>query len=210
MVVNMANQEKQKSDHDLQKQEKTPEEQKNTAPLEGDALTVQISRAEHEELLRKAGEFTQLQDRLLRSAADFDNAKKRLIREREEFLKFALENTIYDLLPILDHFELALVHLEAEDEKTKSIRDGFLLIQKQLLQVLTERGLKKINSLGTPFDPHVHEAVGHVVSPEKPEGIVLEEVLPAYQLNGKLLRPAKVKISTKEEKVSEEKTEELT
>ena len=208
--MSMANQEKQKPDHDLQKQGKTPEGQKSTTPLEGDAPTVEISRAEHEELLRKAGEFVQLQDRLLRSAADFDNAKKRLIKEREEFLKFALESTIHDLLPVLDHFELALAHLEVRDEKTKSIRDGFSLIQKQLRQVLTERGLKKVDSLGTSFDPHIHEAVGHIISPEKPEGIILEELLAGYQLNGKLLRPAKVKISTKEEKVSEEKTEELT
>ena len=210
MGVRMANQEKQKPDHDPKKSEKAMKEQKDTTPIEGDTLTVQISRLEHEELLRKAGELSQLQDRLLRSAADFDNAKKRLIKEREEFLKFALESTIHDLLPVLDHFELALAHLKVEDEKSKSIRDGFLLVQKQLLQALAERGLKRINSLGTSFDPHVHEAVGHVVSPEKPEGIVLEEVLSGYQLNGKLLRPAKVKISTKEEKVSEEKTEELT
>lgn len=208
--MSMTNQEKHRPDHDPLKQKKAREGEESRAPLEGDALTVQVSRSEHEELLRKASEFVQLQDRLLRSAADFENAKKRLIKEREEFLKFALESTIHDLLPVLDHFELALAHLELGDEKTKSIRDGFLLIQKQLLQVLTERGLKKISSLGKPFDPHVHEAVGHIVSTEKLEGIVLEEVLAGYQLNEKLLRPAKVKISTKEEKVSEEKTEELT
>lgn len=206
----MTNQEKHKPNHNPEEQGKIVKGEKGKAPLERDALTVQLSQTEYEELLRKAGEFTQLQDRLLRSAADFDNAKKRLIKEREEFLKFALESTIHDLLPVLDHFELALAHLEVGDEKTKSIRDGFLLIQKQLLQVLTERGLKKVDSIGKLFDPHVHEAVSHVVLPEKAEGTILEELLTGYQLNGKLLRPAKVKISTKEEKVSEEKTEELT
>ena len=213
MVVSMGNREQQKPDRHSRAQEEKGKDPKDRIPAEHDSAEtspVQINRAEYEELLRKANEFTQIQDRLLRSAADFDNAKKRLAKEREEFLKFALENTIYDLLPVLDHFEFALTHLEAKDEKTKSIRDGFLLIQKQLLQVLAERGLKKIEALGKPFDPHVYEAVGYIVSPEKSEGVVLEEVLAGYQLNGKLLRPVKVKISTREEKTSEEKTEELT
>jgi len=208
VVVDMSHQEKRKFDHESSEHGKGAEKSKDTASAETQA--VQISRAEHEELLRKVDEFAQAQDRLLRSAADFENAKKRLVKEREEFLKFALEGTIHDLLPALDHFELALAHLDARDEKIKSIREGFLLIQKQLLQVLTERGLKKIDAIGKLFDPHVHEAVGHIVLEEKPEGIILEEVLTGYQLNGRLLRPAKVKISTKEEKASEEKQEELT
>ena len=172
--------------------------------------TIQISRSEHEELLRKADELAQLQDRLLRSAADFDNAKKRLTKEREEFLKFALEGMIYEILPVLDHFELALAHLDAQDEKIKSMRDGFLLIQRQLFSILAGQGLKRVEALGKSFDPHMHEAVGHVVAHDQPEGTIVEEVTPGYQLNGKLLRPAKVKISTKEGSSSEDKTEELT
>src|SRR3989344_5360409 len=111
--------------------EKRSQDQKETTSSTNETSgkeSVQISRSEYEELLKKAEEFAQIQDRLLRSAADFDNAKKRLAKEREEFLKFALEGTIYDLLPTLDHFELAFAHLEENhDEKTKSIRDGFLL-----------------------------------------------------------------------------------
>ena len=171
---------------------------------------IEIAKSEYEELLRKVGEFAQLQDRLLRSAADFDNAKKRLTKEREEFVKFGLEDIIQDLLPILDHFELALTHLQIEDEKTKSVRDGFLLIQKQLVQVLAARGLKRVETREKIFNPHIHEAVGHIVSPEKAEGIVLEEVLAGYELNGKLLRPAKVRISIKQKIQSDEKAEELT
>ncbi len=203
----MTKQEEHQSKHkpDESKSEKAPS--KNASGED----PVSISRKEYDELLRKAGEFTALQDRLLRSAADFENAKKRLAREREDFLKFALEDFVYDLLPILDHFELALSHLDARDEKMKSIRDGFLLIQRQFLSVLTGHGLKRMESLGKPFDPHCHESVGHVVSKDHAEGIVLEEVLAGYELNGKLLRPAKVKISAGEEaKPVEEKNEELT
>jgi molecular chaperone GrpE len=171
---------------------------------------VSITREEYEELLRKANEFAALQDKLLRSAADFENAKKRLARERDEFLKFALEDFIYDLLPILDHFELALSHLDPCDEKMKSIRDGFLLIQRQFLNVLTACGLKRIESVGKPFNPHHHESIGHIISKDREEGVVLEESLAGYELNGKLLRPAKVKVSTQEEETAEEKNEELT
>ncbi|MBI3999581.1 MAG: nucleotide exchange factor GrpE [Candidatus Omnitrophica bacterium] len=191
----------------MTKQEK---HEPNQEPETQEKTSVELARTDYEELLRKAAEFSELQNRLLRSAADFDNAKKRLAKERDEFIKFALEDMIHDLLPVLDHFELALTHLQVQDEKSKSIRDGFLLIQKQLLQTLTERGLRKIETLGKSFDPHWHEAVGHIVSLEKPEGVILDEILAGYELNGKLLRPAKVKVSVKEEKVSEEKAEELT
>jgi len=203
----MTKQEEHQSKHepDKSKSEKAqPEQASGEAP-------VSISREEYDELLRKANEFAALQDRLLRSAADFENAKKRLAREREDFLKFALEDFVYDLLPILDHFELALSHLDARDEKMKSIRDGFLLIQRQFLSVLTARGLKRVEAIGKPFDPHCQESVGHIVSKNHAEATVLEEMLAGYELNGKLLRPAKVKISTREEAESvEEKNEELT
>ncbi|OGW86929.1 MAG: nucleotide exchange factor GrpE [Omnitrophica bacterium RIFCSPHIGHO2_02_FULL_46_11] len=193
--------------------EKRSQDQKETTSSTNETSgkeSVQISRSEYEELLKKAEEFAQLQDRLLRSAADFDNAKKRLTKEREEFLKFAIENLIYDLLPVLDHLELALAHLDAKDEKIKSIRDGFLLIQRQLLAILAGHGVKRVEAFGKHFDPHVHEAVSHIITHEQPEGTIVEEILPGYELNGKLLRPAKVKISTKTELPSKEKTEELT
>ena len=208
-MADMTKQEKQNPDQECREAGKE-KQRASAASAPADSDAVQVGRAEYEELLRKAAEFAQIQDRLLRSAADFDNAKKRLAKEREGFLKFALESTLYDLLPVLDHFELALDHLEATDEKTKSIRDGFLLIQKRLSAVLAERGLKRIETVGKPFDPHLHEAVGHIVSQEKPDNLVLEEELTGYQLNGKLLRPAKVKISAREEKSLEEKSEELT
>ena len=179
----------------------------SSKPHEPGDETVSIGRQEYDELLQKTKEFASLQDKLLRSAADFENAKKRLSKERDEFLKFALEEFIYDLLPMIDHFELALSHLNPQDEKMKSMRDGFLLIQRQLMTVLTSRGLKRIDTVGKPFDPHLHESMGHAISEEHPEGTILEELLAGYELNGKLLRPAKVKISTREESVKEENEE---
>ncbi len=198
----------------MEKQEKKRKEEHGKKDMneqtEVTSETLEIKRAELEELKQKAVEFSQLQERLLRSAADFENARKRLSREREEFVKYALEDLIYNLLPVLDNFNFALSHISGNDDKTKSMREGFLLIQKQLLQIMSERGVKPIDSpVGKPFDPHLHEAVGSMIDKEKPEGSIVEEVQTGYELNGKLLRPAKVKISTQRD-ACEEKTEELT
>lgn len=183
----MVNDEQKKPSHDrLEKTEKKLE-------------MVQILKSEHEKLLKHSGELEEVRDRFLRSAADFENAKKRLSKEREAFLKFALEGLVLELLPVLDNFERAVAHIETSDKKTKPVHDGFLLIQKQLFTALFDHGLKRVESIGKPFDPHVHEAVEHVISPDQPEGLVIEEVLPGYQLNGKLIRPAKVKVSTQDE-----------
>lgn len=178
-------------------------------PAQADSETVQVSRTELEELKQKASEFSELQDRMLRSAADFENAKKRLSKEREEYLKYALEDLIYRLLPVLDNFNFALSHISGNDDKTRLMREGFLLIQKQLFQVMSEHGLRSIETLSKSFDPHFHEAVGTLYDPEKPEGTVVEEIQPGYELGGKLLRPAKVKISTRNQS-QEDKAEELT
>lgn len=185
-------------------------------PQASDAVSadsVSVLRKEYEALLRKSEEFAQLQDRYLRSAADFDNAKKRLQKEREEFLKFALEGTIYELLPVLDNFDRALGHADLNDAKIKSLCDGFRLIQKQLIQSLTQRGLRRLEVLGKPYDPHAQEAMGYVILKDRPEGTVAEELVAGYELNGKLIRPAKVKLSTHKEPAAAgggEKLEELT
>ncbi len=177
---------------------------------EQESESLEINRAELEELKRKSEELAQLQDRLLRSAADFENAKKRLAKEREDFVRYGLEDFILRVLPVLDNFNFALSHIVGNDDKTKSMREGFLLIQKQLLQVLSEYGVKPLEvSRGKIFDPHFHEPVGSVVDPKLPEGSIVEEVQTGYELNGKLLRPAKVKISTKSNS-PDEKEEDLT
>ena len=172
---------------------------------------VRLSKAEHEELIQKSKEFAELQNRLLRSAADFENAKKRLLKERDDFFKFALEGVFHELLPVLDNFERALSHRN-DDPAQKSVWSGIELIYKQMKETFKSHGLIKIDALGKPFDPHVHEAVGSVLDPKKDEGLVAEEVLSGYWLNGKLVRPAKVKVFSKKEPASsdDEKIEEIT
>ena len=169
---------------------------------------VALPKSEHEKLLEQAKELEATREKLLRNAADYDNAKKRLVKEREEFVRYSQEKILRDLLPVLDNFERALAHSESLDPKLVA---GVRLIGKQLLDTLTQQGLKRLESEGQPFDPHVHEAVDEVEE-EGPEGIVVQEILPGYILHERVLRPAKVRIRVKPRgnRKFEEKEEELT
>lgn len=167
---------------------------------------VTLSKEEHQKLLDQVKELETLREKLLRGAADYDNAKKRLAKEREEFIRFSQERLLRDLLPILDNFERAVAHSEAE-----SVSAGIQLIWKQLLDVIAQHGLKRFSSEGKHFDPHLHEAVDQVEE-EGPEGIVVKEILSGYRLHDRVFRPAKVRIRVHKgsrEKM-DEKEEELT
>jgi molecular chaperone GrpE len=104
-------------------------------------------------------------------------------------VKFAAENIIEDLVPVLDSFDLALEH-----EMPKDVERGVILIRSQLEDVLRRRGVEIIRAKGEQFDPGRHESVGEIES-DGPEGVVIEELQRGYLLHGKVLRPARVKIS---------------
>ena len=173
---------------------------------------VSLTKEEHEKLLEQAKEAEVIRDKFLRSAADYDNARKRLAKEREEFIRFSQERLLRDLLPTLDNFERALAHCESSDRS--AVAAGIQLIWKQLSEVLAAHGLKRFSSEGQPFDPHLHEAVDQIEE-EGPEGIVVKEIAPGYQLHDRILRPAKVKIRVHPKKkgtpeAAQEKEEEIT
>ena len=167
-------------------------------------MKVTLSKEEHQKLLEQAKELEEVRDKLLRTAADYDNARKRLAKEREEFIRFSQERLLRDLLPILDNFERALAHAEEID---RPVADGIRLIWKQLLDLLTAHGLKRLSSEGDPFDPHLHEAVDQVEE-EGPEGVIVKEIVPGYLLQDRILRPAKVRIRVRPNEKAKEKTAE--
>ena len=176
---------------------------------EGEESKVVLSKSEHEKLIEQAKELESTREKLLRNAADYDNARKRLAKEREEFVRYSQEKILRELLPVLDNFERALAHSESLDPKLVA---GVQLIWKQLLDTLTQQGLKRLVSEGQPFDPQVHEAVDEIEG-EGPEGAVVKEILPGYVLHERVLRPAKVRIRVKPRTgrtKPEEKEEELT
>ena len=137
-----------------------------------------------------------LYDRLLRKQAEFENFKKRVDREKSEYAQFASSELMRELLGALDSFELAIRTASAEGGRENMLR-GFDLIHKQLQDTLGRFGLKAIEAKGQAFDPHYHQAVSTQPASDVPENTVVDELRKGYVLNGRLLRPAMVTVSTK-------------
>jgi molecular chaperone GrpE len=134
-------------------------------------------------------------DLALRSQADFENYKKRSAREKEEAIKYANSALLERLVSIIDNFELGLAAAKERGEQSP-IYSGMVLVQKQLNDLLAENGLQPIEADGRKFDPNVHEAIAHEPSDQVPEGIVLRQTRRGYRFKDRLLRPAKVVVSS--------------
>jgi len=161
---------------------------------------------ESEALLSKQKEYDELWDKYLRLQADFDNFKKRSYREKSEFIKFANESLILELVSILDNFERGI---KAGEQKKDFdlLHQGVDMISRQLHSLLESKGLLRIKCLGERFDPHKHEALEVIECEETEDDIVVDELQPGYTLGGRIIRPAKVKVKKRKEK--EEKKEEI-
>jgi molecular chaperone GrpE len=135
-------------------------------------------------------------DRYLRAMADLENFRRRTVREKEELRLFASSRLLEDLLPALDNLGLALTAARQPKADLKGLANGVELVQQQFKASLAAHGLKEINPLGQPFDPHQHEAISHQASADvKPEH-VMTVVRTGYSLNGRLIRPASVVVSS--------------
>ena len=140
-------------------------------------------------------DLDRFRDLALRSQADFENYKKRCAREKEEAIKYANNSLLQRLVAIIDNFELGLAAAKEQGEQSP-IYSGMVLVQKQLNDLLAENGLQPIEAEGKPFDPNLHEAIAHEPSDEVPEGTVLRQVSRGYRIKDRLLRPAKVVVSS--------------
>ena len=138
-------------------------------------------------------ERDELYDRLLRTTAEFDNYRKRVDRERRDLVAATASDVVRDLLPVVDDFDRALAAPAAVDDD--AFRRGVELIHRRLLDVLRMRGVEPFDSLGQMFDPAVHEAVATEPVGKGREGQIVAELGRGYRLNGRLLRPARVKVA---------------
>src|SRR6478609_1613586 len=139
-------------------------------------------------------DLDRFRDLALRSQADFENYKKRAAREKEDAVKYANSSLLQRLVSILDNFELGLA--AAKTEGTHSpIYSGMVLVQKQLNDLLEENGLQAIEAENKKFDPNLHEAIAHESS-ETPEGTVIRQARRGYRFKDRLLRPARVVVSS--------------
>lgn len=136
-----------------------------------------------------------LKNQNLRLYADYDNLQKRRRQEMEEGRKYAAENTLQSLLPVLDNLERAQNSLNAESE-ANLLFQSLTLMRQQLSDSLAQVGLTRLNTVGQPFDPSLHEAIARQESADAQEDSVLAETLAGYLLHDRLLRPAQVVVAT--------------
>ncbi len=129
-----------------------------------------------------------------RAKADFENYKKEEFRRMENFLSLERENLLLKIIPILDNFHRAEKEAKKEKGREEELVCGLLKIKKQIESLLKEEGVEEVRSLGEEFDPRYHEAVGTVEADPKKSGKVVEELQKGYLLNGKVIRPSKVKV----------------
>ena len=134
------------------------------------------------------------QDRLLRALAETDNVRRRAQRDREDYVKYATESLLRDLVPVLDNLERALTAARTAGGGGNVV-EGVELIQREMLRVLERSGLSRYSAVGQPFDPARHEAIARVVSGEAAPDTVVHETAPGYLLHGRVLRPALVAVA---------------
>jgi len=145
------------------------------------------------EMAKLTADLQELRQTLLRRQADFDNYRKRIEKERFEDSRRATARVIEGLIPVIDGFEHALAaHREAEYD---NYRKGFELIYKQLLDTVTKLGAERIDPLGKPFDPHLHQAVDRAETSDHKDGTILQVFQPGYVFHGRVLRPAMVRVA---------------
>lgn len=142
------------------------------------------------ELQRERDDF---RDKWMRKTAEFDNYRKRIERERREHADHEVVDLLESLLLVVDDFDRALT-VEAGPD-ADAYRTGVELIHAKLLDVLKKRGVRAIETLGSDFDPNIHQAVMHEASPDHRDGEVIGELRKGYMLGDKLLRPALVKVA---------------
>jgi molecular chaperone GrpE len=162
----------------------------------------QAEAASPDEQKRFAAELQDAQDKYLRLYAEFENYKKRVGKDKEELLKYGNEKLLTELLPVIDHLEMALRH--ASNDVPSGLVQGVDMTLKELKKTLQKFGLTEITADGQSFDPLVHHAMTQVERDDVDVNTVVEEYRKGYMLNDKVIRAAMVAVSKKP--VKEEKT----
>jgi len=149
-----------------------------------------------EELKTRAAKADDHWERLLRTTADFDNFKKRAAREKQDAIRYANEDLLEKLVPVLDNFDAALSAARNNSaDDAQSLQTGVAMIFQQLKKVLTESGLEEVDATGQKFDPNLHEAVSQQETADVEDGHVVQQLRKGYKLRDRLIRPATVVVA---------------
>lgn len=159
---------------------------------EDEAARIESLEARVRELEKEKEE---LYNRFLRLQADYDNFRRRTREEKARERLYRAQDLVGDLLPVLDNFKRALA-TKAEHEESKALKQGMEMVYRQLSEALKKEGVVEIEAEGKPFDPNKHQAVMQVESDEHPSNTVVEVLQAGYELNGRVIRPSMVKVSS--------------
>ena len=137
-------------------------------------------------------EVAEMKDKMLRMHAEMDNMRKRTQRDVADAHKFGIEKFAVALLDVVDNLERAL---SVDEGNEKGLRDGVQLTLDSWQEMMQKFHMKRIDAVGETFDPHYHEALSQMPH-EEPEGTVVAQHVAGYTLHDRLIRPAKVLVST--------------
>ncbi len=192
----------QDNNQDLNKQEKTENENENIAPANEQEENMQTDpiaalSAENEKL---AKENAELKERLLRTVAEMENLRKRTARDVAEVRSYAIANFARDMLSATDNLSRALSAvpkeaLESQDEILNSLVEGIKMTEREMFRLLQANGVKPIMALGEKFDPHKHQAMFEVEDSDAQSGTIVEELQQGFEIGDRILRPALVGVA---------------
>lgn len=177
----------------MAEREKTQQDQLNTQ-AEGSPEDGGASGGLEAQLKVATEEAAQYKDRFLRERAEMENFKKRQERLASDRMQRYKRDLLEKVIEVMDNLDRAMLYEGTMDQE--SLHQGLRMVHWQLEEILKTEGLTPVATVGQPFDPHVHEAIESVPSPEHPEGVVVEEVRKGYMLGSDMVRPARVKVSS--------------
>lgn len=171
-------------------EENTNYEDLNSETTEGGAADIEAAVSPMDKL---AAELQEEKNKYLYLYAEFENFKKRAIKERSDLMKFGWERIASELLDVVDNLERAVDHMP--DTTDKNLKTGIEMVLNQFHTTLEKQGVLPITTVGQNFNPELHEAMGQEPS-KLPQGVITQALVKGYTLHGRLLRPAKVVVST--------------
>jgi len=181
----------------MEEQKENQKENKKASENHNEEKTVTLKESEYLKLKEGADKAGEYWDKILRMQADFENTRKRLEKDKQDFIKFANEGIILELLNTLDDLERTVELSQSGHQDISGFLKGVEMILAHLYEMLKEYGVKPIEAEGKLFDPHFHEALMQAENKDLPEHTIVEELQKGYTLNGRVIRTSKVKVSRK-------------
>jgi molecular chaperone GrpE len=205
----MDSSEEKKKEMENKEQSELKEESEEIKDEDKTSSSTEEETKEENKIAELEKEVAELKDRFLRKAAEFENYKRRNENDQLNLIKYAAESFIIKLLPVIDDLERSLEHIDTA-KSNEALKEGIKLVYDKLMKVLDDQGVKKIDSVGKPFDVHYHEALLQRKDDKVEPHTVLEEVEKGYLYKDRVIRHSKVIVSedSSEESVEEKNEEE--